>query len=352
MENFKASNPEVLMRVQGLSKHFPVKKGFLKRTVGHVKAVEQINLEIYRGETLGLVGESGCGKSTLGRTMIRLYEPTQGSVEFKGQDFLKLDGASLRKNRRQVQMIFQDPYASLDPRMTVGQILQQPLDVHGIGTLDERKRRVLELLSTVGLKPAHVNRYPHEFSGGQRQRISIARALALNPELIICDEPVSALDVSIQAQILNLLKDLQEQLKLTYLFISHDLSVIEYFCNRVAVMYLGRIVEIGTRDELFQNPTHPYTKALLQAIPQSGVGKRQVTRSLGGDVPSPLHPPSGCAFHPRCSSAIDSCSKEVPILRGESHQWACPVAQNGRSFNNDSNLKNLSFESFLGPKSK
>lgn len=329
--SFKNQTPsqDVLMRVQNLSKHFPVKKGFFKKTVGFVKAVEQINLDIYRGETLGLVGESGCGKSTLGRTMIRLYEPTSGSVEFKGQDFLKLNGDDLRKNRRNIQMIFQDPYASLDPRMTVGQILQQPLDVHGIGTLADRKKRVFELLSTVGLKPSHVNRYPHEFSGGQRQRISIARALALKPELIICDEPVSALDVSIQAQILNLLKDLQEQMKLTYLFISHDLSVIEYFCNRVAVMYLGKIVEIGSRDDLFKNPTHPYTRALLQAIPKSGQGKRQITRSLSGEVPSPLNPPSGCTFHPRCAHAIESCSKEVPALIGTSHMWACPVVKDG-----------------------
>lgn len=323
------SSPNVLMRVQNLSKHFPVKKGFFKKTVGFVKAVEQINLDIYRGETLGLVGESGCGKSTLGRTMIRLYEPTSGSVEFKGQDFLKLNGNDLRQNRRHIQMIFQDPYASLDPRMTVGQILQQPLDVHNVGTLAERKKRVFELLSTVGLKPSHVNRYPHEFSGGQRQRISIARALALKPELIICDEPVSALDVSIQAQILNLLKDLQEQMKLTYLFISHDLSVIEYFCNRVAVMYLGKIVEIGSRDDLFKNPTHPYTRALLQAIPQAGQGKRQITRSLSGEVPSPLNPPSGCTFHPRCAHAIESCSKEIPPLIGTSHKWACPVVKGG-----------------------
>jgi oligopeptide transport system ATP-binding protein len=324
--HFSPTN-EKLMSVKNLSKHFPVKKGFFRKTVGLVKAVEQINLDIYKGETLGLVGESGCGKSTLGRTMIRLYEPTSGSVEFNGKDFLKLNGSELRSSRRNIQMIFQDPYASLDPRMTVGQILQQPLDVHGIGTLQERKRRVFELLSTVGLKPAHVNRYPHEFSGGQRQRISIARALSLKPELIICDEPVSALDVSIQAQILNLLKDLQEQLGLTYLFISHDLSVIEYFCNRVAVMYLGKIVELADRDELFKNPIHPYTRALLAAIPQIGAGKREIKRSLTGEVPSPLNPPSGCAFHPRCPYRIESCSREVPPLIGTNHIWACPVVK-------------------------
>ncbi|MFN8790739.1 MAG: ABC transporter ATP-binding protein [Bdellovibrionales bacterium] len=314
---------EILMSAQGVSKYFPVKKGFFKKTVGHVKAVETVDLEIYRGETLGLVGESGCGKSTLGRTLIRLYEPTHGKILFKGQDFLSLSGSELRSRRKNIQMIFQDPFASLDPRMTVGQILQQPLDVHNIGTLGERKKQVLELLETVGLKPAHVNRYPHEFSGGQRQRISIARALALKPELIICDEPVSALDVSIQAQILNLLKDLQEQKGLTYLFISHDLSVIEYFCNRVAVMYLGRIVELATRDELFQSPQHPYTRALLSAIPQVGTGKKSIKRSLTGEVPSPLNPPRGCAFHPRCPSRMDICSKQVPSLNALGHQRAC-----------------------------
>lgn len=314
---------EILMSAQGVSKFFPVKKGFFKKTVGHVKAVQSIDLDIYRGETLGLVGESGCGKSTLGRTLIRLYEPTEGKILFKGQDFLSLNGSSLRSHRKNVQMIFQDPYASLDPRMTVGQILQQPLDVHNIGTVLERKKQVMELLETVGLKAAHVNRYPHEFSGGQRQRISIARALALKPELIICDEPVSALDVSIQAQILNLLKDLQEQMKLTYLFISHDLSVIEYFCNRVAVMYLGRVVELATRDELFKNPQHPYTRALLAAIPQVGVGKKDIKRSLSGEVPSPLNPPQGCAFHPRCPNRMDICSKEIPLLNPHGHQKAC-----------------------------
>lgn len=314
---------EILMSAQSVSKYFPVKKGFFKKTVGHVKAVESIDLDIYRGETLGLVGESGCGKSTLGRTLIRLYEPTAGKILFKGQDFLSLNGSQLRSHRKNVQMIFQDPYASLDPRMTVGQILQQPLDVHNIGTLAERKTQVMGLLETVGLKAAHVNRYPHEFSGGQRQRISIARALALKPELIICDEPVSALDVSIQAQILNLLKDLQEQMGLTYLFISHDLSVIEYFCNRVAVMYLGRVVELATRDELFSNPQHPYTRALLAAIPQVGAGKKDIKRSLSGEVPSPLNPPAGCAFHPRCPNKMDICSQQVPVLNPTGHQKAC-----------------------------
>ncbi len=318
---------ETLLSAHQVSKHFPVKKGFFQRTVGQVKAVEKVDLEIFKGETLGLVGESGCGKSTLGRTLIRLYEPTEGEITFKGEDFLKLSSNNLRKSRRNIQMIFQDPFASLDPRMTVGQILQQPLDVHDIGTLEQRKKEVQELLTTVGLKASHINRYPHEFSGGQRQRISIARALALKPDLIICDEPVSALDVSIQAQILNLLKDLQEQRGLTYLFISHDLSVIEYFCDRVAVMYLGKIVEIGTRDELFQNPKHPYTQALLQAIPTVGEGKKTMKKSLSGEVPSPLNPPTGCAFHPRCAYKMDRCVTETPKLSavsaGSLHQKSC-----------------------------
>ena len=318
---------ETLLTAQQVSKHFPVKKGFFQRTVGQVKAVEKVDLEIFKGETLGLVGESGCGKSTLGRTLIRLYEPTEGSINFKGENFLTLSSQNLRKSRRNIQMIFQDPFASLDPRMTVGQILQQPLDVHNIGTLQERKKEVQELLTTVGLKASHINRYPHEFSGGQRQRISIARSLALKPDLIICDEPVSALDVSIQAQILNLLKDLQEQRGLTYLFISHDLSVIEYFCDRVAVMYLGKIVEIGTRDELFQNPKHPYTQALLQAIPTVGEGKKSMKKSLSGEVPSPLNPPSGCAFHPRCAYKMDQCSKQtpelLPVSQGSLHKKSC-----------------------------
>jgi oligopeptide transport system ATP-binding protein len=325
---------ETLLEAKQVSKHFPVRKGFFKKVVGQVKAVEKIDMTIFKGETLGLVGESGCGKSTLGRTLIRLYEPTSGEILFKGSDFLSLKSEDLRKSRRNIQMIFQDPFASLDPRMTVGQILQQPLDVHNIGTIQEREKQVQELLETVGLKSAHVNRYPHEFSGGQRQRISIARALALKPDLIICDEPVSALDVSIQAQILNLLKDLQEQRGLTYLFISHDLSVIEYFCDRVAVMYLGRIVEIGTRDEVFNNPRHPYTQALLQAIPTFGEGKKVMKKSLSGEVPSPINPPSGCAFHPRCPYAMPACKLEVPQLENlnqSTHQMACFLSSKEKS---------------------
>ncbi len=295
----------------------------LLREVGQVKAVDDVSLVVNKGETLGLVGESGCGKSTLGRTLIRLYEPTSGTVHFRSEDFLKMGGEKLRQSRRQIQMIFQDPYASLDPRMTIGQILLQPFEIHNHLNPNERADRVKQLLELVGLKASHVNRYPHEFSGGQRQRICIARAIALEPELIICDEPVSALDVSIQAQILNLLKDLQEKLKLTYIFISHDLSVIEYFCDRIAVMYLGKIVELASRDELFKNPKHPYTQALISAIPQVGAGKKEMKKSLSGEVPSPINPPSGCTFHPRCPQKMDVCSQKIPSLLGESHKTAC-----------------------------
>lgn len=315
---------EIILEAKNLKKHFPIRKGLLLREVASVKAVDDVSLTVKRGETLGLVGESGCGKSTLGRTLIRLYEPTSGDITLDGQDFLTLKGEELRKKRKNIQMIFQDPYASLDPRMTVGQIIHQPMDIHHVGTSTERDQRVLELIELVGLRKSHVNRYPHEFSGGQRQRISIARAIALNPELIICDEPVSALDVSIQAQILNLLKDLQEKLKLTYVFISHDLSVIEHTCDRIAVMYLGKIVEIADRDELFSNPQHPYTQALIGAIPRVGQGKKKMKKSLGGEVPSPINPPSGCAFHPRCPNKKDICVSQRPVLDGSgNHKKAC-----------------------------
>jgi oligopeptide transport system ATP-binding protein len=306
------STQENILEVKNLKKHFPIKKGLLLKTVGHVKAVDDVSFFVKPGETLGLVGESGCGKSTLGRSVIRLYEPTSGEIKFKGKDFRALKGNDLRKLRKDIQMIFQDPYASLDPRMTVGQILKQPFEIHGLLSADEREKRVQALLEEVGLKSAHVNRYPHEFSGGQRQRISIARAIALEPELIICDEPVSALDVSIQAQILNLLKDLQKRMNLTLIFISHDLSVIEHVCDRIAVMYLGRIVEEATRDELFQNPQHPYTQALIDAIPRVGEGKKKIKKSLSGEVPSPINPPSGCTFHPRCPKVMDICKTKVP----------------------------------------
>ncbi|MGZ3795012.1 MAG: ABC transporter ATP-binding protein [Pseudobdellovibrionaceae bacterium] len=327
---------EVLLEARNIKKYFPIKKGLLMREVGQVKAVDDISLSVRRGETLGLVGESGCGKSTLGRTLIRLYEPTSGGLSFKGKDFLALTGQELRQKRKDIQMIFQDPYAALDPRMTVGQIISQPFQIHKVLKPQEVEIRVKELLELVGLKASHINRYPHEFSGGQRQRICIARAMALNPELIICDEPVSALDVSIQAQILNLLKDLQEKLNLTYIFISHDLSVIEHVCDRVAVMYLGKIVELATRDELFSNPQHPYTQALLAAIPQVGEGKKQMKKSLGGDVPSPINPPSGCHFHPRCAYKMEICTKERPSLKGTDHQISCWLSEENKS--SDKNL--------------
>jgi len=315
---------ENILIAKNIKKYFPIKKGFFLKHVADVKAVDDVSLTVKKGETLGLVGESGCGKSTLGRTLIRLYEPTAGEIEFEGHNFLKCNGKDLRTYRKDIQMIFQDPYASLDPRMTVGQIIEQPFIIHNILKPEEREAKVKELLQIVGLRPSHINRYPHEFSGGQRQRISIARAIALNPRLIICDEPVSALDVSIQAQILNLLKDLQEKLGLTYIFISHDLSVIEHICDRVAVMYLGKIVEIGTREEIFNHPQHPYTQALLGSIPSIGTGKKKMAKILTGEIPSPINPPSGCSFHPRCAYKTDQCSKDTPVLEGSAtHQSAC-----------------------------
>ncbi len=320
---------DIILEAKNIKKYFPIKKGFFMREVGQVKAVEDVDFVVRRGETLGLVGESGCGKSTLGRTLIRLYEPTAGEIKFDGKDFLKLGGSELRQKRRDLQMIFQDPYSSLDPRMTVGQIIEQPFLIHGLLAKKERELRVKQLLEMVGLKSSHINRYPHEFSGGQRQRIAIARAISLDPKLIICDEPVSALDVSIQAQILNLLKDLQKRLNLTYIFISHDLSVIEHVCDRIAVMYLGRIVELTTREELFANPQHPYTQALLSSIPQIGTGKKKMAKVLTGEIPSPINPPSGCTFHPRCPHSFEPCSKVIPALDGPTeHVKACHLYNN------------------------
>ncbi|MEY4616869.1 MAG: hypothetical protein RJB66_1829 [Pseudomonadota bacterium] len=318
-----------ILEIKNLKKYFPHKKNFLSQTTSFVRAVDGVNLHIKKGEALGLVGESGCGKSTLGRTIIRLYEPTDGSILFKGQDFGELSGAQLRKARRDIQMIFQDPTASLDPRMTVGQILTQPMDIHDLHPKHQRLDRAKDLLETVGLQASHCERWPHQFSGGQRQRINIARALAVNPELIIADEPVSSLDASVQAQILNLLKDLQDKFKLTFLFISHDLKVVEHFCDRVAVMYLGRIVETATREEIYQNPNHPYTQALLSAIPQIGSGKKKIKRSLSGEVPSAIYPPSGCHFHPRCSKAMRDCTTIDPQLLPltPSHHSACLINQ-------------------------
>lgn len=321
-----------LLTVRDLRKHFPILRGFLLRPAGQVKAVDGVSFDVKPGETLGLVGESGCGKSTLGRTLVRLYEPTTGSIEYAGQDFLALEGEALRAMRQRVQMIFQDPFASLDPRMTVSRILAEPFKVHNVCGPAERQERAAALLETVGLQPSHLNRYPHEFSGGQRQRISIARAMALNPELVIADEPVSALDVSIQAQILNLMRSLQEDFQLTYIFISHDLSVVDHFCDRIAVMYLGKIVEMAPKDELFTNPKHPYTKALIDAIPRVGSGKKQMKQALTGEVPSPINPPAGCHFHPRCPKRFEGCDRGFPALRepgastaGPGHLVACKL---------------------------
>ena len=324
-----ASSGETLLDVHGLKMYFPITKGIIiQRQVGAVKAVDGIDLEIKRGETLGLVGESGCGKSTAGRAILQLHKPTAGQVMFKGRDLTKLSGGDMRRTRRDVQMIFQDPYASLNPRMTVGDIISEPIRVHGLR--DGRaavRSRVQELLQLVGLNPNFANRYPHEFSGGQRQRIGIARALAVEPDFVVCDEPVSALDVSIQAQVINLLEDLQDQLGLTYLFIAHGLSVVKHISDRVAVMYLGRIVELADSVELYRNPLHPYTRALLSAvpIPDPLIEKQRKRILLEGDVPSPINPPSGCRFHTRCPIAIDKCKVEDPPFAdfGGGHYSAC-----------------------------
>ena len=314
-----------LLEVQNLRKYFPVKQGILSRTLGFVRAVDRVSFTIDQGETLGLVGESGCGKTTVGRSILRLIEPTSGQVRFNGQDLLGLDRETLRRARASLQVIFQDPFSSLNPRMNVGQIIAEPIKNHLEISTAEIKERVAHLMEKVGLHPEQMSRYPHEFSGGQRQRIGIARALALNPLLIICDEPVSALDVSIQAQVINLLAQLQEQMNLSYLFIAHDLSVVEHISNRVAVMYLGNIVELANDQELYRNPLHPYTQALLSAvpIPDPEVQKKRII--LPGDVPSPLNPPPGCAFHPRCHKREDICLREEPEFQvlGGDHWLAC-----------------------------
>jgi oligopeptide transport system ATP-binding protein len=308
---------EPLLKVRDLKKYFPITSGILiQREVGAVKAVDGVTFDVYPGETLGLVGESGCGKSTTGRTVLQLYRPTAGSVEFEGHELSTMKGEELRKMRRRMQMIFQDPYASLNPRMTVGRIISEPLKVHNVGSAKEQMERVQYLLDRVNLNPYFVNRYPHEFSGGQRQRIGIARALALNPSFIVCDEPISALDVSIQAQVVNLLQDLQKEFGLTYLFIAHDLSMVRHICDRVAVMYLGRVVEIAPSAELYNNPLHPYTQALLSAVPvpDPTVERKRQRIILKGDVPSPANPPVGCNFNTRCPVAIDVCFKDEPQL--------------------------------------
>jgi oligopeptide transport system ATP-binding protein len=319
---------DMLVRVEGLKMYFPITQGVIfQRHIGDIKAVDGISFSIKHGETLGLVGESGCGKSTTGRAVLQLYRPTAGHVYFEEQELTRLKGEQLRRMRRRMQMIFQDPYASLNPRMTVGNIVSEPLEVHNILNRQERQERVQELLEIVGLNPYFINRYPHEFSGGQRQRIGVARALAVNPDFIVCDEPISALDVSIQAQILNMLEDLQERFNLTYLFIAHDLAVVRHISNRVAVMYLGKLAELTDRDTLYDNPLHPYTQALLSAvpIPDPVVEEHRSRIILEGDVPSPAHPPQGCNFNTRCPKVMDICREIDPEFRdlGSDHWVAC-----------------------------
>ncbi|PMQ02276.1 MAG: peptide ABC transporter substrate-binding protein [Dictyoglomus sp. NZ13-RE01] len=326
MNNYTDS---ILLEVKNLKKYFPIKRGIIfSKHVGDVKAVDDVSFYIKKGETVGLVGESGCGKSTVARVIIRLLEPTDGKIIFEGQDIASIPQEDLRKLRKDMQIIFQDPYSALNPRMTVSEIIGEPLVVHKIVKNNkEKEKRVQELLELVGLAPYHANRYPHEFSGGQRQRIGIARALALNPKFIVADEPTSALDVSVRAQIINLMQDLQKEFGLTYLFISHDLSVIRHICDRILVMYLGKLVEISNNEDLYNNPLHPYTQALLSAvpIPDPEVAQRRKRVILTGDVPSPVNPPSGCRFHPRCPYAMDICSKVEPTLKEvqPGHYTAC-----------------------------
>ncbi|MEC1179626.1 dipeptide ABC transporter ATP-binding protein [Metasolibacillus meyeri] len=315
----------VLLKVENLTKYFPIRAGMLARKVGDVKAVNGISFEVYEGETLGIVGESGCGKSTTGRVIMRLHEPTGGKVTFDGVELTALSGEEMRKARRDIQMVFQDPYASLNPRHTIEKILEEPLIVHGIGTPEERRRKVIEYLEVVGLSAYHAKRYPHQFSGGQRQRIGIARALMTNPKLIIADEPVSALDVSIQAQVLNLMQKLQEDLKLTYIFIAHDLGVVRHISDRVGVMYLGSMVELANSEDLYAEPLHPYSQALLSAVPIPDPNYEREQVILTGDIPSPANPPTGCTFHTRCPMAMDVCKQQIPQFREvkAGHSVAC-----------------------------
>lgn len=321
-EQSHAGRPD-LIRVENLTKHFPVRGGVLQRTIAQVQAVDNVSFTIKKGETLGMVGESGCGKTTIGRTILRLTEPTSGCMEFDGKDVFSLQPAEMKDLRRNMQIIFQDPYASLDPRVPIGDSVMEGLKIHNIGTSKEQYDATINILKRVGLEEYHARRFPHEFSGGQRQRIGIARALALRPQFIVCDEPVSALDVSIQSQVLNLLRDLQQEFGLTYLFIAHNLSVVEHISDRVAVMYLGKMVELADQKALYEKPLHPYTRALLSAIPIPGArGKRERT-ILKGDVPSPLNPPSGCRFHPRCPVAMDICGEKEPaFIETEPGHWA------------------------------
>jgi oligopeptide/dipeptide ABC transporter ATP-binding protein len=325
------SERNVLVDVKNLVKYFPVRAGLLQRVHSWVKAVDDVSFFIYEGETFGLVGESGCGKTTVGRTILRLIPATSGSVEFDGSDLFNLTAAELKEMRRTIQIIFQDPYSSLDPRMPIGESISEGLKIHTNKSAQERYEIVVEMLSRVGMRADHARRYPHEFSGGQRQRIGIARALALRPKFIVCDEPVSALDVSIQAQVLNILRELQKEFGLTYLFIAHNLSVVEHFSDRVGVMYLGKMVEMASRDDLYSNPLHPYTQALMSAIPVPDPTLKRQRIILEGDVPSPLNPPTGCRFHTRCPLVIDKCSIEEPVFKdyGNEHYAACWLLETG-----------------------